>query len=261
MHYKAQWYTCSNTVHVVVKMQHFTVFEILHRDYFAVLASHSVSLICRLAVSNSVHLTPLLKLFLCTKLIPIISPTALEHSYPALFNTFYHISLYLWPLLTLSIGSPLKGGVERLFNRPEESKKQRLWKDKGNGARGRRSETEKEKGKDREPEVGLEGDAPLLGWQTEGPSRARQMRRRGGERERGERKGGEFDVGSQPHHPPTASPLFLHPPSRKSMPALLVFLPSLVKALRRGEQTSGLLVRPWPAVCDASWEFFFRLSF
>lgn len=47
------------------------------------------------------------------------------------------------------------------------------------------------------------------------------------------------------------------PPSRKSMPALLVFLPSLVKALRRGEQTSGLLVRPWPAVCDASCKFFY----
>lgn len=50
-------------------------------------------------------------------------------------------------------------------------------------------------------------------------------------------------------------------PSRKSMPALLVFLPSLVKALRRGEQTSGLLVRPWPAVCDAGWEFFSPPSF
>lgn len=88
------------------------------------------------------------------------------------------------------------------------------------------------------------------------------MRRRGGERERGERKGGEFDVGSQAHHPPAAFLSFSTAPpprphsSRKSMPALLVFLPSLAKARRRGEQTSGLLVRPWPAVCDAIWELF-----
>lgn len=116
-------------------------------------------------------------------------------------------------------------------------------------------------------EVGLEGDAPLPGWQTQGPSRVRQMRRRGGERERGERKGGEFDVGSQAHHPPAAFLSFSTTPpprphsSRKSMPALLVFLPSLAKARRRGEQTSGLLVRPWPAVCDAIWELFSLLPF
>lgn len=54
-------------------------------------------------------------------------------------------------------------------------------------------------------------------------------------------------------------------PREKSMPALLVFLPSLADALRRGEQTSGLLVRPQPAVCDAGWEppphvFLFRME-
>lgn len=67
-------------------------------------------------------------------------------------------------------------------------------------------------------------------------------------------------MGSQPHHPPTAFSVF-HPPSGKSMPALLVFLPFLVKALRRREQTSGMLVRPWPAMCDASWELFLFFHF
>lgn len=81
------------------------------------------------------------------------------------------------------------------------------------------------------------------------------MRRRGGEGERGEKEGGEFDVGSQPttfQQPSLSSST----PSRKSMPALLVFLPSLLKALWREKQTSGLLVRPYPAVCNATWEFF-----
>lgn len=44
------------------------------------------------------------------------------------------------------------------------------------------------------------------------------------------------------------------PPCRKSMPALLVFLPSSMKAQLKGEQRGGLLLRPWPAVCGTIWE-------
>lgn len=87
-----------------------------------------------------------------------------------------------------------------------------------------------------------ERDAPVPGWQTQGPTRAGRWK--GGRRRRregGKRRGVWWGQSTPP--PWNSLPSLPPPPSRKSMLALLVFLASLAKALRRTEQTSGLLVR------------------
>lgn len=166
--------------------------------------------------NTDIFLNNIVGKFLWIKWIPLSFPLLFRAKLPDTLNHMCVSGLYL----SLSVSSPLKS-EDSLFNRPEEREERGLWKDRENRAGERRTFWEREKPRkkrkktENQEEVGLEGDAPLPGWQTEGPSRARQMRRRGGERERGERKGGEFDVGSQPHHPPTAFPLFLHSPQQK----------------------------------------------
>lgn len=87
-----------------------------------------------------------------------------------------------------------------------------------------------------------ERDAPVPGWQTQGPTRAGRWKgERRRRREGGKRRGVWW--GQSTPQPWNSLPSLPPPPSRKSMLALLVFLASLAKALWRTEQTSGLLVR------------------
>lgn len=89
---------------------------------------------------------------------------------------------------------------------------------------------------------GRERDAPVPGWQTQGPTRAGRWKgERRRRREGGKRRGVWWGQSTPP--PWNSLPSLPPPPSRKSMLALLVFLASLAKALWRTEQTSGLLVR------------------
>lgn len=73
----------------------------------------------------------------------------------------------------------------------------------------------KEKEKDREAGGGGVSRRRSTAWLTNIGSLQSQAdeKERGGERERGVRKGGELDAGSQPHHRPTAFPLSLHLPT------------------------------------------------
>lgn len=148
--------------------------------------------------------------------------------------------------------------------RNRDFEKTRETEQEGGGGleRERERENEKEKGKEREPGGGGVRERRSTAWltnrgslQSQADEKERRRKGEGWEKRRG------VWCGQSTPPPSNSLPSLPPPPSRKSMPALLVFLPSLVKALRRGEQTSGLLVRPWPAVCDASWEFFSLLPF
>lgn len=99
------------------------------------------------------------------------SPFARRAEQPHPKNILCHISPYIWPLLTLSIGSLLRWlkGKKGLFitDKQKTGIVKRQGKQQERGRRINRVKPGKKRKKtEKQEEVGLAGDAPLPGWQT-----------------------------------------------------------------------------------------------